>query len=69
MDELIKRVGEKAGLPPDRARAAVDAVLSFLKEKLPGPIGSHLDGVLGGGGGGGGIVDEVKKGLGGLFGK
>ncbi len=65
MDEIINRVAEKTGLPADKARSAVDAVLGFLKEKLPGPIGSQIDSVISGGGN---PVDAIKKGLGGLLG-
>jgi nucleoid DNA-binding protein len=35
MDKLIKLVSQKTGLPQDKARVAVDAVLNFLKQKLP----------------------------------
>jgi len=49
MDELIKLVTEKAGISTDQAKAAVDAVLKFLKGKLPGPVGSQIEGVLKGG--------------------
>jgi hypothetical protein len=68
MDELlINRVVEKTGLPADRAKAAAESVIGFLKEKLPGPLGGHLDQLLSGGGGS--VVDDLKKGLGGLLGK
>ena len=68
MDELIKLVSQRAGLSEKQAKAAVDAVIGYLKDKLPAPIAGQIDGLLGGGGmpkdlGG------VAKGLGGLFGK
>ena len=68
MDELIKLVSQKAGLSEEIAKKAVDAVIGYLKDKLPAPIAGQIDGLLGGGGmpkdlGG------VAKGLGGLFGK
>ena len=37
MDELLKVVTEKTGLPFDKAQGAIDAVLGFIKDKLPGP--------------------------------
>ena len=64
MNELIKIVTQKAGIPEDQAKLAVKAVLDFLKEKLPAPVASQIEGLLGGTG-----LDDVAKGLGGLFGK
>ena len=74
MDDLLKTVQEKTGLDIDQAKGAIEAVLGFLKDKLPGPIGDQLDNFIGGGGddgdgdGGGldvgGLLDQAK----GLFG-
>jgi nucleoid DNA-binding protein len=35
MDELIHKVAEKTGLSPEQAKSAAEAVIAFLKEKLP----------------------------------
>lgn len=43
MDELISTVSERTGLPEDKARQAAEAVIGFLKEKLPDPIADKLD--------------------------
>ena len=67
MDELIGQVTQKAGISSDQAKSAVQAVLAFLKGKLPAVIGDQLDGAVGGGGGS--PLDAVKKGIGGMFGK
>jgi hypothetical protein len=64
MDELIKLVAQRTGIPPETAKTAVETVLGFLKDKLPAPIASQIDAVLGGGG-----MPDLSKGLGGLFGK
>ena len=73
MDDLLKTVQEKTGLDIDQAKGAIEAVLGFLKDKLPGPIGDQLDNFIGGGGDGdgdgggmdvGGLLDQAK----GLFG-
>jgi hypothetical protein len=66
MDELIKLVAQKTGISPDQARAAVETVVGFLKQKLPAPIAGQLDGVLAGGAASG--ADDALKGLGGLLG-
>lgn len=63
MDELVKLVAQKTGLPEDTAKVAVQTVLDYLKQKLPAPISSQIDNALAGGG------LDVAKGLGGLFGK
>ena len=67
MDELVKQVVEKTGIPEATARQVVETVIGFLKDKLPAPIASQIDGALGN-------VDlgaaaDALKGLGGLFGR
>ena len=64
MDELVKLVTKKTGLPEAQARQAVETVIGYLKGKLPAPIASQIDGVLGGGTS---QVADVAKGLGGLL--
>ncbi len=63
MDELVKLVSKKTGLPPDQAKVAVQTVIDFLKKKLPAPVAAQIDGVLSGN------VTDLAKGLGGVFGK
>jgi hypothetical protein len=46
MDELIEAIKQKTGLPADKAKGAAEAALTFLKEKLPAPIASQIDGFL-----------------------
>ena len=68
MDELVKLVSEKTGLPEKQAEQAAKVVIDFLKDKLPDPIGDQLDNVIEGGDlmdGAGGLL----KGLGGMFNK
>ena len=67
MEELVKQVSERAGISEEQAKAAVDTVAGFLKERIPAPYNSYVDSFLGTGGGesGGGIGDM----LGGMFGK
>ncbi len=71
MDQLISMITQRTGISADQARGAVKAVLEFLKEKLPGPIASHVEGLLGGQDSGS-TTGEAEKALGGLgsfFGK
>jgi uncharacterized protein (DUF2267 family) len=64
MEELIKLITQKTGISKDQAQAAVETVLKFLKDKLPGPIGSQIEGILGGD-----ISSQsITKKLGGLLG-
>ena len=65
MDELIKLVTQKTGISKDQAQAAVETVLKFLKDKLPGPVGSQIEGALKGDV----SAQGISKKLGGLFGK
>ena len=63
MDELIKRVSERAGISEEQARSAVETVAEYLKERVPAPYSGYIDKFMAGGGGG-------LSGLaGGLFGK
>lgn len=68
MDQLAAFVSEKTGLPQDQAQQAAQAVVDFLKSKLPGPIASQIDGLIGGGASAGGLMDQAKGMLGGMFG-
>ncbi len=61
MDELVKLVVQKTGISDEQARHAVTVILDFLKQRLPGPIASQVDGVLNNPG--------IAGALGGLFGK
>ena len=65
MDELLAHVSARTGLPAEQAKPVVEAVLGFLKEKLPGGLGGNLDQLMHGGGVN---IGEVAKNLGGLFG-
>jgi hypothetical protein len=70
MDELIAAIAAKTGLPADKAAGAAQAALDFIKEKLPDPIASQIDGFLSGnadkiGDVIGGVADQLK----GLLGK
>ena len=64
MDELIKLVTQKTGLPQDKAKLAVETVVNFLKTKLPPSIAGQIDALLAGGG----LPDNLTKSLGGLLG-
>ena len=68
MDELIKLVSQKTGIPEATAKAAVETVVGYLKKKLPAPIAGQIDGLLNNAG----MMDQaadMAKGLGGFLGK
>jgi hypothetical protein len=66
MDELINQVSQRTGLSADKARTAVETVLTYVKGKLPAGVGAQLDQLVSGGGGG---LGDVAGSVGGLFGK
>lgn len=75
MDELINLVSQRTGLPADQAQAAVQTVVGFLKDRLPGPLGAELESLISGSSGssGGatgalGQLGSLATGLGGMFG-
>ena len=59
MDELIKLLTEKTGLPNDKAKVAVEVVVGFLKQRLPGSVGEQLNAIVSGTAGGG-LTEKVK---------
>lgn len=65
MDELVKMVAERTGLPEAQAQKAAEAVLDFLKERLPTPLAGQLDNLLENPG----MADQASNILGNLFGK
>jgi len=46
MDELVNLIVKKTGLPKEKARAVVDIVIKFLKDKLPDTFDALIDKVL-----------------------
>ena len=68
MEELIRRVSEKAGISEEQARSAVNTVAEFLKEKVPPAYSGYIDSFMSGGGGEGGGMSGMTGGLGGMFG-
>jgi nucleoid DNA-binding protein len=65
VEDLIKTVVEKVGLPADKAKMAVETVMNFLKEKLPGGMGGQLEELIKSGGDKAG---DIAKKIGGMFG-
>ena len=67
MDELIELVSKKTGIPESTAKQAVEVVMGYLKDNLPEPLGSQIEGILSGSG----EVDlgGLAAGLEGLLGK
>lgn len=47
MDDLIKEVTKRTGLPEAQARAAAEAVISFLKQHMPEPAAGMLTQYMG----------------------
>lgn len=70
MNEVIQRLIEKTGLPEDKAAMAVQTVIGFLKEKLPGPLAAQIDSIVDGQSGGGAMdkLGGLGAHLGGMFG-
>ncbi len=46
MEELVKMISERTGLPADQARAAAQVVVDFLKSKLPESMAGFVDSAL-----------------------
>ena len=67
MEDLVKQISERTGLPADQARAAAQTAIDFIKAKLPESMRSYVDMALNSG-----MTDDVinqaSNMLGGLFG-
>jgi len=63
VEELIQKVSEKAGITGEQAKSAVNTVMDFIKNKVPG-IGDKIKDMIAGGGGDGGMVDNIRKKMG-----
>jgi hypothetical protein len=48
LDQLVATVSQKTGITPDKARQAVDSVVSQIKAKLPAPVSAHIDEMMAG---------------------
>jgi hypothetical protein len=46
MDELVKLIVKKTGIPDATARTVVNLVVDYLKKKLPAPVATQIDGLL-----------------------
>ncbi|MBM4457026.1 MAG: DUF2267 domain-containing protein [Chloroflexi bacterium] len=68
MDELVKLISERTGIPAEQAHTVVETVLGYLKEKLPAPVAGQIDGLLAGAGANE-QASQVIGALGGLFGR
>lgn len=69
MDELVNTVAQRANISPDQARTAVQTVVGYLKDKLPGPVASQLDSAVGGQGSNiGQMGQQAMGGLGDMLG-
>jgi hypothetical protein len=65
MDALISKVVERAGISEDKARAAVEAVVGFIKERAPSGLSGQIDSLVGGGEGSG--AGDIASKVGGMF--
>jgi hypothetical protein len=66
VNELIKRITERTGISEDQARNAAQAVIEFLKQKLPSGVSGQLDTLLASGEGAAGNLAQKA---GSIFGK
>ena len=63
MEELVKQITERTGLPADQARAAAQTAIDFIKGKLPEAMRGYVDMALNSG-----MVDDVANQAGGMLG-
>jgi hypothetical protein len=67
METLITMVAQRAGLSEDKARAAVETVIGFLKQRAPAGLSGQIDSLVSGGEGA--SAGGVASAIGGMFGE
>ncbi len=68
MQELIKLVTEKTGISESQAKSAVETVVGFIKDKMPGGLGGQVESFISGNAGSvGNVIDSLKDKASGLF--
>jgi len=67
MEELIKTVTQKVGISETQAKSAIETVVSFLKDKMPGGIGNQVEAFVKGGSIGN-VADSIKDKVSGFLG-
>jgi hypothetical protein len=68
MEELIKMMTSKVGISESQAKSAVETVMSFLKDKMPGGIGGQVESFIkGGGSSAGNVANGLKEQIGGFL--
>lgn len=65
MEELIKQIVAKTGLPADQAKQAAETVIQFITDKLPAPLAEQVKAIAAGGAP---DLGNIAQNLGGLFG-
>jgi hypothetical protein len=71
MDSLVNMVSQRTGLSEEKARAAVDTVVGFLKQRAPAGLAGQIDSLAAGGEGSpaGGMASGIASKVGDMFGK
>ena len=67
MEDLVKQISERTGLPADQARAAAQTAIDFIKAKLPESMRGYVDMALNSGMADD-VINQAGNMLGGLFG-
>lgn len=68
MENLIKMVSDKAGISETQATTAIQTVVGFLKDKMPGGIGTQVESFINSGTSTS-TMGDIKEKVGSLFGK
>jgi hypothetical protein len=69
MDQLVNLVSQRTGIPPNQAQQAVQVVMGYLKDRLPGPMASQIDTIMAQGSSGPGMTNQPRPDPGGVFGQ
>ncbi|HEU0136382.1 MAG TPA: hypothetical protein VFQ50_03760 [Flavobacterium sp.] len=71
MEALVKLVAQRTGISEEQATTAVQTVVGYLKDKLPGSLGEQVEAYVktGNTDGLGNLGDSLKDKMGGIFGK
>jgi uncharacterized protein (UPF0335 family) len=46
MEELIKKITEKTGITPEQAKATIETIVDYVKEKIPPMFHGQIDKIM-----------------------
>jgi nucleoid DNA-binding protein len=46
MEELVKKITEKTGITPEQAKATIETIVEYVKDKIPPMFHGQIDKIM-----------------------